>query len=1020
MWVARMVGKQILHYKILDKIGEGGMGVVYRAEDTRLRRTVAIKMISEQLLDNDRFRERFLREAQAVAALEHPNICTIHEINEFEGQLFIVMQLVRGQTIKDAIGHGPLEIRRSLHLARQMLAGLSHAHQKNIIHRDIKSQNIVLSEHDEIKILDFGLAKWIGVSRTGEWRVSAEFSQNNTTVGTVSYMSPEQALGEETDHRSDIFSLGVVLYELFTGRLPFEGEHFLAVMHSVVDEDPQPPRELRPEIPVATEALILKALEKKPADRFQTAAQMMEALEHVETEWNASHAQPVAIAPRKWVSSRAFAWGVSALLVLAAIFGSYYILNIGRKPVSTLPQQQAVSTPRIAVTYFENQTQDPSLDWMAGGAVETLAMGLAESKQLSVISTQRLHDLLHAPDLKGAARIDRTVATRLATTAGAQTHVYGNISKTPAGLRFTVEMEDLYTGTLLRSFKTDLADSREMLSALENLSQQMRSHLTQTPESKGEPSLVHRLSSSPEATQAYFAGIEKLRRNLKQEALEDFLWAAKLDPGFFLAHYQASQLYLILRDSKSAIASLRRAAENSAAATERDRWYMEALRARLIDLKPDEALRILDELVTTYPTEVAAFSEMALLYRQLKQYDQALEACRRAILIDPYYAPIYANQGYTYLSLNKLNEAIESLGQYSALLPMEANPHDSLGEIYINQGRLADAAREFGEALRLDPNFYPSYRGLAYTLAIQGRLPEALEAGETYLRKVRSDAAKASGRLLVGQMHLAAGRPATARKHFDAALSSFIAAKNLYLEGLAHAYLGHLDLELNLATAARAEFENVLLLARSPEVAAQEFAGPLPAYAQYALGMTALQTEDEKTVNRQLEELQKLVASGVTEAKRWLGYLEALRAARERNWTAVQAALERGRGERLPPLNLSRDATIFLHNQPGRWDRFGADQYSKPGSKTPAADEAVKLVALLSATLESEKRSGRISIYAPADDYALASALESTRDLDGARKAYQRCAEALTKAEAGFPLHLAVTRRLAALDPNRR
>jgi serine/threonine protein kinase len=262
-----MIGKTISHYRILDKIGGGGMGDVYKAEDMKLKRMVALKFLPPELIRDENAKNRFIHEAQAASALDHPNICTIHEFGQSEqGELFIAMSCYEGMSLRNKIEEGPLLIEEALDLATQLADGLSAAHDRGVIHRDIKPDNIMVTSNGILKILDFGLAKL-----TGQTRLTAE----GATLGTAAYMSPEQAIGMPTDHRSDIFSMSVIMYEMLAGTHPFEAEHHLAIMYSIMKESPRPIRELRPEIPEKLEKIILKGMEKDPENRYDTLNQMI-------------------------------------------------------------------------------------------------------------------------------------------------------------------------------------------------------------------------------------------------------------------------------------------------------------------------------------------------------------------------------------------------------------------------------------------------------------------------------------------------------------------------------------------------------------------------------------------------------------------------------------------------------------------------------------------------------------------------------------------------------------------------
>ncbi|MGB2960294.1 MAG: serine/threonine-protein kinase, partial [Bacteroidota bacterium] len=306
-----MIGKIISHYRILEQLGVGGMGVVYKAEDTKLKRTVALKFLPPEMTRDPDAKERFIREAQAASSLQHNNICTIHGIDETEeGQTFIVMDLYEGETLKDRFESRPPEISQAVDLFKQIAEGLASAHAKGIVHRDIKPANIVVTSGGVAKILDFGLAKLSG---------EAGVTKVGTTVGTAAYMSPEQAQGEEVDARSDLFSLGAVAYELLSGQRPFKGEHEPALLYSIVNQPARPMREVKPEVPEGLEKIVGKLLEKSQDHRYQGAAEVVAELEDLEHQLRTGTA-PVQVQERKsWPKLPILAGVIVLLLALLSV-----------------------------------------------------------------------------------------------------------------------------------------------------------------------------------------------------------------------------------------------------------------------------------------------------------------------------------------------------------------------------------------------------------------------------------------------------------------------------------------------------------------------------------------------------------------------------------------------------------------------------------------------------------------------------------------------------------------------------
>ena len=342
-----MIGETISHYKIAAKLGEGGMGAVYKAEDLKLKRTVALKFLSSRALADEDQRARFLREAQAAGGLDHPNICTVYEVEEVAGETFIAMAYVDGRNLQDKIAAGPLEIDDALDIARQVAQGLEAAHRKEVVHRDIKPANVIMTREGVAKIVDFGLAQ-LG----GEGRLTDE----GVTIGTTAYMSPEQTMADPVDHRTDIWSVGALIYELVTGQPPFRGYYGDAIVYSIVHEEPEAISELRRDVPPALEQIVTKALAKSPDERYQQMGEMLAALEsldtNVESGTGETPAPPVIAVERKWklaLGGAAAALALLALLVTGSLF---------RSP----GRQDAIDS--IAVLPLRNLANDPDQDYL--------------------------------------------------------------------------------------------------------------------------------------------------------------------------------------------------------------------------------------------------------------------------------------------------------------------------------------------------------------------------------------------------------------------------------------------------------------------------------------------------------------------------------------------------------------------------------------------------------------------------------------------------------------------------------
>ena len=324
-----MVGKTISHYKILEKLGKGGMGEVYLAEDTELDRKIALKFLPPQYDEDAEIKTRFKREAKAAAALNHPNIITIYEVGEFEGKTYIAMEYVEGESLKECLSRQELSLEKSIEIAIEVCKGLSEAHQAGIVHRDIKPDNILINSKEQVKIADFGLAKVKGVSR---------LTKAESTLGTVSYMSPEQTRGEDVDQRSDIFSFGAVLYEMITARIPFEGDYEAAITYSILHEEPEPVERFKANVPNGLQTIIDKTLAKTPDERYQHTDEIIVDLKSLKTELKSGKSVASSLKSKSGRRNQIYLYGSLAtfLVLLVLIVGKTYFFPNRRTPSTQL------------------------------------------------------------------------------------------------------------------------------------------------------------------------------------------------------------------------------------------------------------------------------------------------------------------------------------------------------------------------------------------------------------------------------------------------------------------------------------------------------------------------------------------------------------------------------------------------------------------------------------------------------------------------------------------------------------
>jgi serine/threonine protein kinase len=403
-----MIGSSVSHYRILEKIGEGGMGEVFLAEDTKLGRQVALKFLPEDLTRDQERKQRFVQEARAAAAIQHPHICAVYEVGEVDGRTFLAMEYIRGQSLREAIASQGLTPQRALELGLQIAEGLAKAHERGVVHRDLKPDNLLISEDGYAKIIDFGLAKLVepltpgaGVDPEAETQLK---TREGMVMGTVAYMSPEQAVGESLDARSDIFSFGVVLYEMLSGTSPFRRDSATASLRALLNESP-PPLELSgTKTPVELQRIFAKSLAKERSERYPSMKELLEDLRALREPSRTLSLSGIVLGAGD-ATRRKWRWGAVALLVAGLSVVGYWV---GKRAPSPPAGVGASGRPSVAVLYFEDHTGDADVGWLVSGVPSMLLTGLAQTPGLDVISNQRIHEVLK--ELGGEASTPSTRA----------------------------------------------------------------------------------------------------------------------------------------------------------------------------------------------------------------------------------------------------------------------------------------------------------------------------------------------------------------------------------------------------------------------------------------------------------------------------------------------------------------------------------------------------------------------------------------------------------------------------------
>lgn len=685
-------------YRLIRLLGRGGMGEVYLARDTRLGRKVALKVLSAALAGEPEFKERFFHEARSVSTLAHPNITTIHEIGEAEGLHYIALEYVEGQTLESLLAGGKgLDSEKLLDLALPLAEALHYAHEKGIVHRDLKPANILVSELGNPKILDFGLAKMIPTDvsddEEGEAPTLARLTQAGMVVGTISYMSPEQALGQRVDPRSDVFSFGCLLYEMASGRRAFAGDTPTQVLDSLLHKEPVALDRLCPELPSGMVGIVHKALRKDSRERYQQMADLAADLRHTIRESGPHPAReaeafvpetPGTVGAHRWWDWR---WGAAALVV-TAVAGAVAFTSFLSSPAS-LPGA-------LGVMYFENVSEPDDPGNTGRMLASLLASELSGSAGLDVVSYQRLHDVAKLLQGEGGF-VDRSVASEVAQRAGVGTMVVGKVVRVGDRLVATTELVDVATGRSLASQRTEGRSTEDVFAMAEELGRQVRRDVARSlfhgeiVSSAASP--VRNLTSSVDAYRAYVRGESLLQRGDFETALEEFEQAVRIDPEFALAHFRLSMAARWLSDGTVAHQAARRAVVLVEKAPVS---YREVIRANAMYQEGAyaQAIPLLETALEKDPNLKEALYILSQIYVHSSRDGNlplAIDLMERLLSLDPEFYLVYDRLALAYAFLGDLDAARQRLAEWEDISPekveglrsvlavLEGQPEEALG-----------------------------------------------------------------------------------------------------------------------------------------------------------------------------------------------------------------------------------------------------------------------------------------------------------------------------------------------------
>jgi tetratricopeptide (TPR) repeat protein/predicted Ser/Thr protein kinase len=990
-------------YLVIEDLGKGGMGKVYKVLDREINEKVALKLIKPEIASDRQTIDRFQNEIKITRRITHKNVCRMYHLGREKDTFYITMEFIRGENLKKIIRMTKeLSLEATLNIAQQVCHGLIEAHRLGIVHRDLKPQNIMIDEDGDVRIMDFGIASSIetkGATLPG------------MMIGTPEYMSPEQIDGSEIDARSDIYSLGIIIYELLTGKTPFSGETPWSVAFKHKNDLPHDPRELNPRIPESMSRVILKCLEKQKERRYQSAEELLADLANIGEQYTRAETRIKAKqvtatrrslikSPRKKIALRAIA-AAAALVILAVLLGKYVFR---RTPVA--PPADRL---KMAVISFENQTGDAAYDYLQDAIPNLLITSLEQSKIFRITSWERLRDLLKQSGREDSRVIDSDLGIELCQMDGVQAIIRGSFVKAGDTFATDAKILDVKTRSLLKTVSSRGEGVESILKEqIDNLSREIGRGFGQeeaVPKMKATP-IAEVTTNSLEAYNYFLRGREDYEKFYFADARRYLERAVELDPEFAMAYSYLVRVYNALGNSPAAEEAIQKLEKFGSKVSGKEGLYIKALLAAggKDKDKEKEFLETVRKIIADYPEEKRARLDLAARLNFTRQYEEAVTELNELLKLDPKFGPALNLIAYAYGNQKKYDLAINYFQEYAAVSPGDANPYDSMGELYYWMGKWDAAVEKFKEAIRLKPDF-GSDNKISYIQALREDYSGALLSIDQYIAAAPSNGMKAWGSQLKAVYNHLLGKTEAAfadlgkAKEYAKADDDLVNTDNLYRSLIWTSYdLGRYDKFLQFAKE-RFDFraENKLRSGSLNEVLLGFYQG-LAEIRQNRLDAARAQLAKIEAARPKIVDQEK-----PTLEMAYYHLLSEILAAQGEPEKTIEAYNKIGG----PRVEIGGIYTLIMNGVPSTFD-IPARAYLNKGDIDKAIAEYEKLIA-------PDPVAREFRLIHPYSRFRLAKLYEQKGLRAKALEQYEKLAQIWKDADPDFPEAKEAKRRLAAL-----